>query len=107
MLNLNSSVLSAIVAGILSYGIEKWPTAKRWWEGIEAKEPVIYLAGLAIALALLGLRYAGAPIGGVEMEFGWEAIFYTMGQWVSFVLASQATYVLQGGKDKLRGHGSR
>lgn len=107
MLNLNSSVLSAIVAGILSYGIEKWPVAKRWWDKVEAKEPVIYLAGLAIALALLGLRYAGAPIGGVEMEFGWNAIFYTVGQWISFVLASQATYVLQGGKEKLRGNSSR
>lgn len=102
MIELNSHVISSVVGFILSYGIELVPSIKSWWEGFEQKELAIYATGLVVAAVMLGLRFAGAPIGGIEGD-GWAIAAYVIGQWVAFVISTQATYVIQGGKEKLRG----
>jgi len=95
---LTGQFIGAIVGFLWSYIVEQTPLSKAWKQ-VEYKPAIVNLTGAIVAAALVGLHYAGAPVAGIEGPFGWDVVFYTVGQWVLFVTSSQGAYNLQ--KDNL------
>jgi len=100
VLTLDANLISAVLAFVLSFCIERIPTFKDWWAAFQSKELAIAVAAVVVAAALVGLSFAGAPIVGIPTPFIWDGLFSVLGMLVSFLMASQTAYMLQAGKLK-------
>ena len=98
VLKLDGNLISAVIAFILSFCVERIPKFKDWWANFQSKEITIAGAAVVVTAVMVGLSYAGAPIEGVPQPFIWDGLFSVLGMLVSFLVASQTAYMLQAGK---------
>ena len=90
-ISLTGSGIAAIVGVLLSVALAYVPGFKAWWERFVYKRECLGLAGLLVALALVGLHYAGALDLGLG-AFGWRAAWRVLEAWLAFAGAGQLTY---------------
>ena len=91
---LSGTGIAALVAVISSMVMAYIPGAASWWEVYPHKRMVIGALGLALAVGMVGLHYAGALDLGLG-EFGWSVIWKTMETWLAFSGAGQLAFTAQ------------
>jgi uncharacterized protein YacL len=98
-ITMSAELISAIVAFVLSFLVEKVTGFKDWWAKFKHKELMVAGMGIVVVIVLIVLEYFGAPIGGVPEPFIWEGLFAAISMWIAFIVASQSAYMIQ--KDNL------
>jgi hypothetical protein len=93
-ISLSGAGIAAIVAVLLSVALAYLPWFRSWWESWTYKREVIGLAGLVVALALVGLHYAGAFDLGLG-AFGWPVVWQVLEAWLAFAGAGQLAFTAQ------------
>lgn len=91
---LSGTGIAALVAVISSVVMAYIPGAAAWWESYPHKRTVIGALGLALAVGMVGLHYAGALDLGLG-DFGWAVIWQTMETWLAFAGAGQLAFTAQ------------
>jgi hypothetical protein len=97
-LTLSTSLVSSVVAFILSFLVERVPGFAERWAASNYKALIVAGAGLVVTVALVGLGYAGAPIGDLPRPFIWDGLFASVNVFVAFLVSSQTAYALQSSK---------
>ena len=90
--------ISMVVGFLLSLLIENLPKFKDWWNSFAYKVLAVSVAGLVVTAALVGLAYAGAPVSEVPIPFIWAGLWFALGVYIKFLIATQAAYLLQASK---------
>jgi len=94
MVELSGSGIAAIIALVLSFLLSNVTAFKTWWAAFVHKREIIASAGLLVAVALVGLHYAGALDLGLG-AFGWPVVWQAIGAWIAFVGSAQIAYTAQ------------
>ena len=91
---LSGTWIAAFLAAALSFGLAYIPGAASWWGGFGYKREAFLGAGVVVALALVGLHYAGALDLGLG-AFGWPVIERVGRAVLEFLGAAQGAFIAQ------------
>lgn len=93
-LNLSGAGIAAIVAVVSSVALAYIPGLAVWWSAFGYKREVLGAVGALIAVALVGLHYAGAINLGLGV-FGWPVVWQALEAWLAFSGAGQLAFTAQ------------
>lgn len=91
---LSGTWIAAFLAAALSFGLAYIPGAASWWSGFAHKREAFLGAGVVVALALVGLHYAGAIDLGLG-AFGWPVVERAGRAVLEFLGAAQGAFIAQ------------
>lgn len=91
---LSGTWIAAFLAAALSFGLAYIPGAAAWWGGFAYKREAFLGAGVVVALALVGLHYAGAVDLGLG-AFGWPVVERVGRAVLEFLGAAQGAFIAQ------------
>lgn len=91
---LSGTWIAAFLAAALSFGLAYIPGAAGWWGGFAHKREAFLGAGVVVALALVGLHYAGAIDLGLG-AFGWPVVAQAGRAVLEFLGAAQGAFIAQ------------
>lgn len=91
---LSGTWIAAFLAASLSFGLAYIPGAAAWWGGFAHKREAFLGAGVVVALALVGLHYAGALDLGLG-AFGWPVVERVGRAVLEFLGAAQGAFIAQ------------
>jgi hypothetical protein len=91
---LSGTWIAAFLAAALSFGLAYIPGAAGWWSGFAPKREAFLGAGVGVALALVGLHYAGAVDLGLG-AWGWPVVERVGRAVLEFLGAAQGAFIAQ------------
>jgi hypothetical protein len=91
---LSGTWIAAFLAAALSFGLAYIPGAASWWGGFGYKREAFLGAGVVVALALVGLHYAGAVDLGLG-AWGWSVVERWGRAVLEFLGAAQGAFIAQ------------
>ena len=91
---LSGAGIAAVVALLSSLALAYIPGFAAKWEKFQYKRETLGGVGLAVAIALVGLHYAGAFDLGLG-PFGWGVVWKMVESWLAFSGAGQLAFTGQ------------